>query len=132
TLTNIGGYTLKASEFNSKKMYSEASGSVSVVDRNIKMELNEYGLYKETIVDSEKELNNLVPMVSPNLNNHTSETEIANYLYSNIDNINFDKRIGYYSSLYVGYVKEGEYREHASSGGMGTWIFKELFDRDMI
>ena len=113
-------------------MYSEASGSVSVVDRNIKMELNEYGLYKETIVDSEKELNNLVPMVSPNLNNHTSETEIANYLYSNIDNINFDKRIGYYSSLYVGYVKEGEYREHASSGGMGTWVFKELFDRDMI
>lgn len=113
-------------------MYSEASGSVSVVDRNIKMELNEYGLYKETIIDSEKELNNLVPIVSPNLNNHTSETEVANHLYSNIDNINFDKRLGYYSSLYVGYVKEGEYREDASSGGTGTWVFKELFDRDMI
>lgn len=123
---------MKVSEFNSKKMYSEASGSVSVVDRNIKMELNEYGLYKETIVDSEKELNNLVPIVSPNLNNQTTETKIANYLYSNIENIHFDMRLGYYSSLYVGYVKEGDYRKHASSGGMGTWIFKELFDRDMI
>ena len=123
---------MKVSEFKEKKFYSEASGAVAVVDRNIKMELNEYGLYEEKITDSEIEMNNQVPFVSPNFNNRTSETEIANYLYSNIDNINFDKRIGYYSSLYVGYVKEGEYREHASSGGMGTWIFKELFDRNLI
>lgn len=119
-------------EFNNKKIYSEASGSVAVIDRNIKMEINENGLYEETIVDSKQEINNLVPIVSPNLNKQTSETKIANHLYSNIENIHFDKRLGYYSSLYVGYVIEGEYREDASSGGMGTWVFKELFDRDMI
>ena len=35
-------------------------------------------------------------------------------------------------SLYAGHVSEGQYRENASSGGMGTWIFKELFERDLI
>src|SRR5699024_3329687 len=112
-------------EFNKKKIYSEASGSVAVVDPNIQMQLNEYGLYEESIMNPSKELNNLVPFVSPNLNNTITETKLAQDLYRNIENINFDKSLGYYLSLYVGYVKEGKYRDYASSGGMGTWIFKE-------
>lgn len=123
---------MKASEFKEKKNYSEASGSVSVVDSNIKMKLNGNGLYEEVILDSDKELHELVSFVSPNLNDRTSETEIANHLYENIENIYYDDRLGYYSSLYVGYANEGEYRKNASSGGMGTWIFKELFEKDMI
>ncbi|WAT23969.1 Coenzyme F420 hydrogenase/dehydrogenase, beta subunit C-terminal domain [Aerococcus urinaeequi] len=123
---------MNISEFELKKVYSEASGSTSVVDSNIKMKLNKNGLYEEVIVDSDKELNDLVPFVSPNLNDRITETEIADQLYENIENIDYDERLGYYSSLYVGYVNEGEFRKDASSGGMGTWIFKELFEEDMI
>lgn len=123
---------MKASEFEEKRVYSEASGSVSVVDSNIKMGLNENGLYEEVIVNSDKELNELVSFVSPNLNDRTSETEIADHLYEDIENIDYDDRLGYYSSLYVGHVNEGEFRKQASSGGMGTWVFKELFEKDMI
>ncbi|MDP2814442.1 MAG: Coenzyme F420 hydrogenase/dehydrogenase, beta subunit C-terminal domain, partial [Erysipelotrichaceae bacterium] len=38
----------------------------------------------------------------------------------------------YYRSLYAGHVVEGDYRINASSGGIGTWIFKEMFERDYI
>ena len=35
---------MKVAEFNAKKIYSEASGSCAVVDENILMDLNEYGI----------------------------------------------------------------------------------------
>lgn len=124
---------MRVEEFNKKKYFSEASGSCSVVDSNISMVLNEYGIYEEKVIDESKiELNSLVEKVSPNLNQEISETEIANELYSDVKDINYDKRIGYYKSLYIGHVVEGDYRKNASSGGMGTWIFKELFERKLI
>src|SRR5690625_1251692 len=124
---------MKVAEYNVKKRFSEASGSAAVVDDNIKMQLNEYGNYEETVLLNESdELDPIVKYVSPNLNEEVNETDIAKKLYNNIDDINYDKRIGYYTSLYAGYVNEGDYRENASSGGMGTWIFKELFEKDLI
>jgi len=124
---------MKVTEFNAKKIFSEASGSCAVVDENIKMELNEYGFYEETIsLNEDCEFDPVVEYVSPNLNEQINESEIAKKLYENIEGIHYDKRIGYYTSLYAGHVNEGEYRERASSGGMGTWIFKELFENDLI
>lgn len=124
---------MKMTEFNKKKIFSEASGSCAVVNDNIKMELNEYGLYEERLLLNEDfYLDSLTEFVSPNLNEKLSETEISKKLFANIDGINYDKRIGYYKSLYAGHVSEGDYRENASSGGVGTWIFKELFEKDLI
>jgi coenzyme F420-reducing hydrogenase beta subunit len=124
---------MKVAEFNAKKIFSEASGSCAVIDENIMMKLNEYGIYEEVISLSEDyELDPAVEYVSPNLNKETNESEIAKKLYENIQGIQFDKRIGYFTSLYAGHVNEGEYRDNGSSGGMGTWIFKELFDKDLI
>lgn len=124
---------MKVNEFNAKKKYSEVSGATALVDPNIKIAYNQYGQYEEIISDPlVKELNTAVPEVSPNLNAHVSETVIAEKLYKPIEGIKFHARLGYYRSLYAGHVSEGDYREHASSGGMGTWIFKELFDKDLI
>src|SRR5690625_2807090 len=107
---------MKVAEYNVKKRFSEASGSAAVVDDNIKMQLNEYGNYEETVLLNESdELDPIVKYVSPNLNEEVNETDIAKKLYNNIDDINYDKRIGYYTSLYAGYVNEGDYRENASS-----------------
>ena len=124
---------MKVKEFNAKKVYSEASGSCSVVDDRITMVLNNYGVYEEKITaDSESELSSFVEYVSPSLNKEINESDISRRLYSDINGIHFDDRIGYYSSLYVGHVTEGDFREDASSGGMGTWIFKELFEQKLI
>lgn len=115
------------------KRYSEASGSCAVVDDRISMKLSEYGTYEETIYgDIEDKLNPLVEHVSPQLNNNKNESDIAKKLYENVNGIKYDKRIGYYLSLYAGHVSEGDYRVAASSGGMGTWIFKELFENESI
>lgn len=133
TGASLRGEDLNVNEFNTKKVFSEASGSCAVVDSNIVMELNEFGIYEEKVLaDVDYELNPLVLDVSPNLNGKISESEIAKKLYAQIEGINFDKRIGYYKSLYAGHVAEGDYRKNGSSGGMGTWIFKELFERDLI
>lgn len=124
---------MKVSEFNIKKIYSEASGGCAVVDENIKMELNEYGLYEETVFQEEDyEFKPVVEYVSPILNKEINESLISKKLYKNINGVKYDEKIGYYVSLYAGHVNEGEYRENASSGGMGTWIFKELFEKDLI
>lgn len=124
---------MKVAEFKAKKIFSEASGSCAVVDDNVKMNLNEYGIYEEIVLLGEDdELNPVVEYVSPNFNEQINESEIAQKLFENIEGIQYDNRIGYYTSLYAGHVKESDYREKASSGGMGTWIFKELFEKDLI
>lgn len=124
---------MKVKEFNSKKIFSEASGSCAIVDKNIVMELNEFGFYEEKILLSDDdELNSLVEFVSPNLNIEINELDISKKLFGKIAGIKFDRRIGFFSSLYIGHVVEGEFRQNASSGGMGTWLFKELFENNLI
>ncbi|CAK2010511.1 Coenzyme F420 hydrogenase/dehydrogenase, beta subunit C-terminal domain [Vibrio crassostreae] len=124
---------MKVKEFNSKKIYSDVSGISSYVDNRIKIEMNSYGLYEEVINDDiTGDLSPLVQKVSPYLNNKMSISDVAETLFSEHECIRHDDRIGYYKSLFVGHVKEGEYRENASSGGMGTWIFKELFEKGLI
>lgn len=124
---------MRVNEFNKKKIFSEASGTCVIVDDNIKMQINKYGIFEEIASSTEDdELNPAIEYVSPNFNSETNESEISKKLYENIKGIKYDERIGYFISLYAGHVNEGEYRENASSGGMGTWIFKELFEKDLI
>ena len=54
---------MKVAEFKAKKIFSEASGSCAVVDDNIKMNLNEYGIYEEIVLlDEDDELDQLLNM----------------------------------------------------------------------
>ncbi|MGF1903782.1 Coenzyme F420 hydrogenase/dehydrogenase, beta subunit C-terminal domain [Aliivibrio salmonicida] len=124
---------MEVREFNEKKKYSEVSGVTAFVEPKIKIGLNDFGLYEELVdAPGNSMLSPLVEKVSPYLNAKDNESVIAKNLYSKLDDINYDKRIGYYDSLYVGHVVEGDYRKNASSGGMGTWIFKALLDKDLI
>ncbi|WFC28757.1 Coenzyme F420 hydrogenase/dehydrogenase, beta subunit C-terminal domain [Proteus mirabilis] len=120
-------------EFNRKKIFSEVSGVTSVVEKKIKIKMNDKGLYEEIIEDTENvELSLNVEKVSPYLNENINEDIISNRLYSHQKECLYDKRIGYYISLYAGHVLEGDYRNNASSGGVGTWILKELFENNYI
>lgn len=108
------------------KSFNEASGIYSYYT-NQKIILNEFGEYEE-------EINNISVAngISPNYTDLTNETLVSKELYSGIEEMRYDHRIGYYKSLYIGHVVEGEYRQNASSGGIGTWIFKELFEKGLI
>ena len=124
---------MKVIEFNKKKKYSEVSGVSAYVETQIEVKMNNIGLYEEVVKAPDSfDLNSLVEKVSPHLNSVDNESAIAKKLYSEVDNINYDDRIGYYKSLFVGHVVEGDYRKKASSGGMGTWIFKELMEKGII
>lgn len=124
---------MRLEDFNKIKKFSEASGSIVVVDDNFKMEINELGVYEEIPINNlVEEISEKALSVSPNFNDKISESMISDKLFKNFDNIKFDSRIGYYLENYVGHVSEGNYREKASSGGFGTWIFAELFNKGLI
>lgn len=44
----------------------------------------------------------------------------------------YSVELGYFYSTYAGYVKEGEYRDKGSSGGMVSWFLVELLNRKLI
>lgn len=123
---------MNINDFEKNKIYSEASGVIPVADKNFFMELNEFGIYEEKVHSQEKFNSDILEKVSPNFNKDTDESEVAKKLYSDIPGIKHNEQLGYYLDTYVGYVKEGDYRKNASSGGLGTWIFAELFNKDLI
>ena len=123
---------MEKKQFISRKKYSEGSGVIPAVDSNIRMELDEYGLYHEVVSKTVQSVSDLIEDVSPNLNAKTNESFVANSIYSNECGIQFDSRIGYYLNNYIGHVIESDYRKQASSGGIATWILKELWDKSYI
>lgn len=123
---------MKVAQFEKRKKYSEASGVMAVVDPNIEMKMNKYGLYEEKVINPKQDISKVAQSVSPNFNTEINESLIASELYSKDHSIKFDERLGYYNSLYVGHVLENDYRKNASSGGMGSWILKELFEQELV
>lgn len=117
--------------------YSFGTGVWSVIDPSIKMFLDEYGVYKPNI-DNYKSSNissevfEKIKSVTVESGDALNEDVISKKLFGDIDGVNYNKELGYYKSLYAGHVTEGNFRENASSGGFGTWIFKELLDRQLI
>lgn len=114
--------------------YNYGTGSWSYLNSKIEMKLDDYGEYVPIVKSkdslSQKELNDLI---SKTINlSKFDETEIASNLFASIPNIQYNNRIGYYSNLYVGHAIEGNFRENGSSGGMCSWLFKELIEREEI
>lgn len=108
--------------------YCVRSGVYSTQTKTLEMKLNDYGEYTPLVTDYCQEIELLDAMS----NTEHNEDTISKALFSEINNIKHEPIIGYYSDLYAGYVAEGDYRKNSSSGGMGTWIFKELFERKLI
>ncbi|WP_167697804.1 Coenzyme F420 hydrogenase/dehydrogenase, beta subunit C-terminal domain [Streptococcus equinus] len=108
------------------KSFNEASGVYSYYTNKNNV-LNEYGEYEEEIDNI-----SLADGLLPNYTIFTNESEISKELFERTEGIQYDDRIGYYKSLYIGHVIEGNYRKNASSGGIGTWILKELFEKRII
>lgn len=118
-----------------KQGYEYGTGIWPYMNKNLKIKLNKYGEYETYIIDksidfSVEEIKSLYSV--NNLLSKEDETSLGKELFANQPDIKFDKNLGYYTDLYIGYVNEGDFREQASSGGMGTWIFTELLDKGYI
>ncbi|WP_373528635.1 coenzyme F420 hydrogenase/dehydrogenase beta subunit N-terminal domain-containing protein [Nostoc sp.] len=104
----------------------------SVQDSPITMKLDKYGRFCASLDPSNdsKASNLSVLAVCPFSGVSANEDQIGQELFS--ENCQHHNRIGYYWANYAGFVSEKDFRQHGSSGGMGTWIINELFSQGLI
>lgn len=111
--------------------YSEGSGTLCLVNSNVKMALDMYGKYVEVLGKNfvmDDKTKNVMPIFSGNIN----EDVISKELYGNNKNVIYKKLLGYYQSLYIGYVAESDFRAKGTSGGIATWILCELLREKLV
>lgn len=105
----------------------------SLSDSPLTMKLNEDGKYQPVLVDNYNEnLETDALLVCPFSKSNNKETEIGENLFGHVPGIKSDEYSGHYLQGYAGYVKEGNYREKGSSGGMGNWIAAQLLKEGFI
>lgn len=115
--------------------YDFGTGSWSVVNENIKMKLNNIGEYHPFLEKESRKLSSdeILNLKESCLSISTdNEDTISKQLFANIPKIKYDKKIGYYSGLFIGHVLEEDFRKNGSSGGMGTWILSELVKKNKV
>ena len=69
--------------------------------------------------------------VCPFSNSAADEDEIADDLFSELGYRHSDG-LGYFQSIYAGYVVQDGFREKGSSGGFGSWILNELLETKSV
>ncbi len=98
------------------------------------MEINDYGEYQPNLAafaNLDDCTLNKVNFVCPSLNPEFNENILAaNFLETK--NLTKSDYIGFYQSIYGGFVNEGDYRNGGTSGGFGTWIGAELLKLKLI
>lgn len=113
--------------------YCIGCGACAYVEPDIfKISLSEYGT-KEAISDSSglDKQGDIADKVCPFSANSKNESQIADDLFS-VNEFSYDNIIGFHKLLYAGHVAEGNFRKNGSSGGMVSWLIKELFEQDEI
>lgn len=117
-----------------EKQYDFGTGVSAYCSDKIEMKFNEFGEYYSSVTDSEVLSKDEIDKItySSLVTNSNNINRISKKLFSDLSNIRFNEKIGYYSDLYIGYVKEREFRKNGSSGGFATWILKELLNRKLV
>lgn len=124
----------KVYQDKAEEQYDFGTGVSAYCSDKIEMKFNEFGEYYSSVTNSEILSKDEIDKVlyTSLVTNSNNIDRISKKLFSNLSNIKYHKKIGYYSDLYIGYVKEGEFRKNGSSGGFATWILKELLKRNLI
>lgn len=122
----------KLSETVIKNGYCIGCGACSTVkDSPFSMELNSQGniiacANEESLDRSKAEVLKICPFSGESKN----ENEISDIFFPDITNKS--DKIGRYIASYVGYVKQNNFREKGSSGGIGKWIGYTLLENNEI
>jgi len=106
----------------------------SVSGAQVRMRLDKCGRYYPYI---SKEVNSsnfdVGPIaVCPFAENNVTEDEISKELFSKDKDCKYNSSIGYYLGTYAGFVREDNFRENGSSGGMVSWILCEIVKRHIV
>lgn len=111
--------------------YCIGCGACAIHPSNgIEISFDQYGKYQANVVNVFSDLTTGNAMlVCPFSDEAENEDQIGSHLYSGEQH---DDRFGFYRSLHIGYVAEGEYREKATSGGIITWLLTELLETKRI
>lgn len=104
----------------------------SIIGSPLEMELDENGKYKPVIKGSVDEKTTNILSVCPFAEKSDQETKLGKEQFGTNSIIKYDEHSGYYISTYAGFVKEGNYREKGSSGGIGSWIAAQLLQEKLV
>ena len=101
---------------------------------SLKIKLNNKGTYEPLLIDNscenEGECLNVCPFNPFPKEEVKTEDEIVNKINIQDNSYKHSKAFGRYYSLNVGYAQH--YREKASSGGIATWLLKNLIDDNTV
>ena len=115
--------------------YDVRSGVYSVIDKRITIKLNEYGEYTyhtPNLSHKNSKLKAMLSRTSAMSDESPNEDMVARDLFASKKGIKKSDVIGYHLGLFAGHVVEEDYRQKASSGGLTTWILKELLEKKHI
>lgn len=106
--------------------YCIGCGACAYKRNDVHMAWNKYGMLQP--IGSIDDLDdNICPFSTTD-----NESAIADSLFSNTSNIKFDNKVGYHQTLLAGYVKDNNYRDNASSGGITSWLLVQLMSKKLI
>lgn len=114
--------------------HSVQSGVFSAVNPKIRVKLNRHGQFEADIDPSslsETEIEALA-RVSAMSNQELNESVLGSALFGHVPGINYNKLVGYYSDIYAGYVRSGDFRATSSSGGIATWLLVQLVENGHV
>ena len=120
--------------------YCIGCGACTVANSSIEMHFDNFGKFEATVPSeineaSEPSLMTKVEFsplsVCPFSNESMDEDVISAELFRE-EHINHNEKIGYFYSLYAGFVGNKNIRENGSSGGFGTWIAILLLRENLI
>lgn len=106
----------------------------SIENSPVEIKLNNYSQYQAVFkaIDVGLDVTERLEKVCPFSNSTFNEEVLGGKLYGGIKNIHYNDKIGYYKSLYAGYVVDRNFRKDGSSGGMGSWILSYLLENKIV
>ncbi|AFZ44042.1 coenzyme F420 hydrogenase/dehydrogenase beta subunit domain protein [Halothece sp. PCC 7418] len=113
--------------------YCIGCGACSAVENSpFSITLNDQGCFTATFQpDSQRQTSEAkVLAVCPFSDHAINEDQIGKKLYAT--SATYHDKIGYYITTYAGFVKEKDFRQRGSSGGIAKWILYQLFNEGLI
>ena len=105
-------------------------GCKSTLNEDVKITIHDDGFYKAKFAANvTKERFQDASHVCPFSNTSSNEDELASELFNNHS---YDERVGFYTQVYAGKVKNKEKLITSSSGGLTSWFAEKLLDNDEI
>lgn len=109
-------------------------GCAAYVPQSIRMKLNDYGAYTpiltENCTSAVDAINALE--VCPFSSLAASEDDLAAQRFATQNGIEHNAEIGYYHKCFVGHVTSPQDRFASSSGGITTWLLKEMLNSGAV